>query len=171
MAYVTLLVLVIGAMALVVVRTRSANEADTRAVSRLWIASQGLKGSLVDQETAVRGFALTGDERYLEPYRAGRARVDLLLSRLEDAFAGQPRRRSAVLTVHERLERWRAAVASRQIAAMRAGERDEAIEIETSGVARERFDQVRDAFDDLTVQIDDDRRDRLDASTDRPPCR
>ena len=85
-AYVTLLVLVIGAMVSVVVRTRSANDTAIEAIDQLWVASQGIKGSIVDQETAVRGFVLTGDAEYLEPYQAGVDRSEVLLRRLTTAF-------------------------------------------------------------------------------------
>jgi CHASE3 domain sensor protein len=43
-----------------------------------------LLAAITDIETAGRGYALTGDERYLEPFERARVRVPLLLSRLRD---------------------------------------------------------------------------------------
>ena len=34
--------------------------------------TQDVMAALVDQETGVRGYLLSGDDRFLEPYRAGR---------------------------------------------------------------------------------------------------
>ena len=47
------------------------------------ITAGDLTTALVDQETGVRGFALTGDERFLEPYVAGRRNAAAAARRLQ----------------------------------------------------------------------------------------
>ena len=47
-----------------------------------------LVSSLKDVETGARGFLISGDATYLEPYRAGRVRFDENLSRLQDLARG-----------------------------------------------------------------------------------
>jgi CHASE3 domain sensor protein len=54
---------------------------------------QGLEGLLIDVgdiETAARGYMLTGDERYLEPFDRGRRNVPGLLSELRDRMRDDP---------------------------------------------------------------------------------
>ena len=46
--------------------------------------------ALVDQETGVRGYLLSGDERFLEPYTRGVADERTLLARIRQLLAGEP---------------------------------------------------------------------------------
>lgn len=45
---------------------------------------------MVDAETSVRGYVLTGDAQYLDPYRAARPGLEAALSDLDDAYRGLP---------------------------------------------------------------------------------
>ena len=71
-----LVLIVAGAAVAVTVALRQRRGATARwspsACSRPSVQSRGLLVSLVDQETGQRGFVLTGDEEFLEPYRRGR---------------------------------------------------------------------------------------------------
>ena len=49
------------------------------------ISSMGLQSALKDVETGQRGFLLTGEVRYLEPYREGIRLIPGLLKRLTEA--------------------------------------------------------------------------------------
>jgi methyl-accepting chemotaxis protein len=60
---------------------------DTRAV--LSLADEALI-TLVDMESGVRGFILTGREEFLEPYEAGRALYQQRLDALQQATADRP---------------------------------------------------------------------------------
>ncbi|MGW3933557.1 sensor histidine kinase [Streptomyces microflavus] len=48
-----------------------------------------LQNALLDQETGVRGFALTGDDSFLEPYEAGKAAERERLARARELVGGQ----------------------------------------------------------------------------------
>jgi hypothetical protein len=48
-----------------------------------------LQGALVDQETGVRGYAITGDSRFLQPYTAGLATENDAEARLHALIGGQ----------------------------------------------------------------------------------
>jgi len=52
--------------------------------------TDALLTSLLEAETAQRGFLLTGDERYLEPYRKARADIPALLKSLKTATVSRP---------------------------------------------------------------------------------
>lgn len=60
-----------------------------------------VESALLDVETGSRGFALTADAAYLEPYERGLAQVPARLSRLRSMTSGEPHQRTDV----ERLER------------------------------------------------------------------
>jgi signal transduction histidine kinase/DNA-binding response OmpR family regulator len=70
------------------------------------IGTSALLSSLGNAETGQRGFLLTGDDRYLAPYRQARAEIPALLQSLETITEGRPdqaRRVAAlVLVVNEK---------------------------------------------------------------------
>lgn len=104
--------------------TRSVNRAldqfNERALSPHALVVN-LGKAYVDEETGQRGFMLTGDEDFLQPYVAGRAMADRLAAELAGSLAGDAeasRRLDAVLAAaHD----WSANAAEPQIAARRAG--------------------------------------------------
>ncbi len=68
--------LVLAASLLVVelqAQTRQASDELSRAVLPAQAQAYRLQGALVDQETGVRGYGITGDARFLQPYTSGRA--------------------------------------------------------------------------------------------------
>jgi CHASE3 domain sensor protein len=164
-AYVAVLLLVLGVVVGVAVKTRADNVSDARAVSQLLSASQGLKGALVDQETGARGYVLTGDERFLRPYVKGSSDATRLFEQLSRYFGDDTASREAIDLVDRRLERWRRTVAQPEIDATRRGDRAAAIAVETSGAGRTAFDSIRTALDRLDARLDANRRERLDRIT------
>jgi methyl-accepting chemotaxis protein len=74
------------------------------SIARLWNNTQTLKGSyevidhladlmsmMKDAETGQRGYLLTGNDTYLEPYRAADASIYTVLRQLHDMTASDPR--------------------------------------------------------------------------------
>ena len=51
---------------------------------------------LVDAETAERGYVLTGDEAYLEPYRTGIKNLDLVIDRLKELTSDNPNQQKRI---------------------------------------------------------------------------
>ena len=91
---------------------------DARSDARkLLLALDSTVVSLVDAESAQRGYLITADETYLGPYRAGIAHVEtslVELSRLVRGHARQERQLAAVLpVVHARQEELARSVARR----------------------------------------------------------
>jgi CHASE3 domain sensor protein len=54
------------------------------------LAAQSLRSALQDAERGRRGYLLTGQPAYLEPYDAALRRVPLLLGRLTELTADEP---------------------------------------------------------------------------------
>jgi len=80
-----------------------------------------LQGALVDQETGVRGFGITGNRQFLQPYTAGLATETAAAARLR-ALTGGNRQLSADLAGLERAANaWRRTSAGPLIALRPAG--------------------------------------------------
>jgi signal transduction histidine kinase len=80
-------------------------------------ADQDLSLALVNQETGIRGFALTGDDSYLPPYREGVAAEAAALVVLRDHLAGQPDTAADLDAVERAAQAWRTGYAELVIAA------------------------------------------------------
>ncbi len=65
-------------------------------VRRAQLATETLLSQLKDAETGQRGFLLTGNPAYLEPYDAARQRLDADFKRLEQAPLPDNRRTAAI---------------------------------------------------------------------------
>ncbi|WP_239009038.1 sensor histidine kinase [Streptomyces sp. CFMR 7] len=66
-----------------------------------------LQNALLDQETGVRGFALTGDESFLEPYEAGQAAERERLARARQLIGGNQRFAADLDAIDTAAQRWR----------------------------------------------------------------
>lgn len=80
-----------------------------------------LSKAYVDQETGQRGFMLTADQGFLQPYSAGKTAADRLVAELHASLAGDAeadRRLNAVVVA---AQDWVTQAAEPQIAARRAG--------------------------------------------------
>lgn len=78
-----------------------------------------LQNALLDQETGVRGFALTGDKSFLEPYRSGRSAEGERLAQARKLVGDDERLRADLDAVEAAAGRWRQNKAEPLIAAVR----------------------------------------------------
>lgn len=133
------------------------------------IDAERLGAALVDQETAVRGFAVARDQRMLEPYASGIAAEARLLTDLRARLANEPD--AAALTqqldeVESAAKAWRSSVAEPILAQpVPADGLDEAIVD-----SKDAFDQVRAEIGRFQVRLDAaavDARSDLDRATEQ----
>ncbi|NPU94702.1 MAG: response regulator [Gammaproteobacteria bacterium] len=62
---------------------------------------------LVDHETAVRGFVITGEEEFLEPYRQAERRVKPIIEKIQTSLdKGEKVQRGRLDSVYENYEQW-----------------------------------------------------------------
>ena len=126
LAFITVTVVLALGLTVAVVAAVRLYDAQTLVTDRLFTAyslSGELRQAVVDQENGFRGYALTGQEEFLEPYRVGRARAEDVsprLSAVEDEF---PDLRAPRVELEKRVARWQATVADPGVAAVRAGSR------------------------------------------------
>jgi CHASE3 domain sensor protein len=142
-------VLIISVAAGVLISRRD----DTRTTERrLAIAQEQvaqLAAAYSDQETGARGFVLTGDERFLEPFNAGKDRVEGLTRSLtaiavDEHALQQPLDRTVAAG-----ESWRTTPALRAIAEQRAGDSADGAVL-VAGESKALFDTLRSRLAALT---------------------
>jgi signal transduction histidine kinase len=160
--FLALLVVTTVGVALAVVVAVRLVAAQEQVVERLfdsYEAAADVNQALVDQETGFRGYALTGDEDFLGPYRGGAIRAERALRRLERIEADFPALRPRRVAVVAAAEDWRRTVAEPGIAAVDAGRTLDRAALETS---RLRFDAVRSAVEDDRGALLAQREDRVE---------
>lgn len=110
--------IVIGAIAL-----NSLSQARERAVNMLDPAalhSTQLYAALLNQETGLRGYLLSGQKPFLAPYTMGIARQNAELSQLRMLLAGMPVARGDLARVLAAADHWRSSYAAPAIARVAA---------------------------------------------------
>ncbi|SCL13786.1 multi-sensor signal transduction histidine kinase [Micromonospora rhizosphaerae] len=149
------LVLLLGlaaAEAAVAARNRQNIDAVLLRTGPLQVQAQELMSALLDQETAVRGYAVNGNRNDLAPYQGGLQREQDTVASMEKLAADYPDVLRALRVVEQRAEQWRRSVAEPVIAT-----------IERSGPAagqalitdqtRQHFDGIRGSVDTLQGEI------------------
>jgi signal transduction histidine kinase len=146
----------------------ASEQADAQAMRRsLEVESDlvGMLSILTDAETGQRGYLLTGDDVYLEPYRKARDRFGPQLDALGALLAANPAQARALEAfghvAKEKLDEVGATIAS-----YRAGLKEEAIDKVRTGAGRALMDEAREIIGrmlDVEYRTQADRRARLEA--------
>jgi signal transduction histidine kinase len=118
MAVFSVAAILVGAVAVA-----SLGSARTQVVDNLDPASvqaAQLEVALLDQETAVRGYALTGQQAFLQPYGPGVTGQRRAVTRLRQVLAGMPGARAELTAVLAKVTDWRTSYAAPVIRAVQA---------------------------------------------------
>jgi sigma-B regulation protein RsbU (phosphoserine phosphatase) len=164
-ALVVLLSVVVGVLLAVTVRqfvTAQNQLEDELNPARVELSA--LLALYVDQETAERGYILTGRPEFLEPYQDAVPGIRTILTELDDQVSLAVRQRIA--TMDQAYDDWRTRAAEPELAAARGGDRERAVALVASGEGRQLFDQVRAAHEEADQAIraeQDDATRRADA--------
>jgi CHASE3 domain sensor protein len=153
-SFLALVLLALGIdIAVLRAREQSAAELQDR-LEPARLELQSLLTSLVDQETGERGFLLTGDDVFLEPYEMGRAEAAESVVALRDLIAGDDDLTATLQRVDSRIAAWQDLGADFEINARREG-RDEVIaSLVGAGTSRRLFDAIRTEIDVLAAQLE-----------------
>ena len=152
---VLVLVVVLAAIA-VVVALRSVEGNRALVMERLQPASAQSRALLValsDQETGERGYLLTGDAKFLQTYRDGRAELAERLAELRRDFRRDPEMTEALDRVAEGAKTWRSG-ATPEIRARRSGAARRAEALVATGRSQAAFDEARARVFDVQSLID-----------------
>jgi two-component sensor histidine kinase/CHASE3 domain sensor protein len=160
--------LLAGALALLAIvaasiwlAARTVNHADEIARARTvrTLASTVL-GALLDAETGQRGFLLTHEDRYLEPYEQAQQRLPNDLSRLRALAADDPRG-TAILDRLVAVSNEKLAELAETIRLDQAGEHAAALALVNDDLGRRLMDEARGLLGEFTGQAEARVNDRL----------
>jgi len=123
---------------------------------RVLTTNEEFLASLRDAETGQRGYLLTDDETYLQPYRAALANEPSRLARLAGLVAGNAAQLARVKEM-DRLARQKLDELDRTVRAQQGGNRRQAMAIVRSGGGKRLMDELRA----LVRQVDAEEREIL----------
>ncbi|WP_431931633.1 sensor histidine kinase [Micromonospora sp. RP3T] len=105
-----------AAEAAVAAKNRQNIDAVLLRTGPLRVQAQELMSALLDQETAVRGFAVNGDRKDLAPYQDGLEREQSLVTSIRGLAADYPDVRRELDVIEQKAAQWRVQVAEPVIA-------------------------------------------------------
>ncbi len=134
-------------------------------------AAEDVSAAMVDQETGVRGYLLSANPDFLEPYHQGLKRYGVAVEELQTLTADNAEQQTRIAALKDLADRWRMDVAEVEIAMMEDPATIEAARaMEASAVGKESMDGVRtliseiDAAESALLAERSARRDRDSAS-------
>jgi signal transduction histidine kinase len=116
-------------------------------------AGESLTAAVVDQETGIRGYAISGRDENLAPYRDGLATQNRLTADIRNLLGdGDDGIRAALDEVQRRADAWRAAVATPVLDAVRT-QGPEAGQALVEAATTAEFDGLRRSIEELQGEI------------------
>src|SRR3977135_3946978 len=111
---------------------------------------QKAKDAIVDQETGVRGYLITGDEKFLEPCHRGGNAYTAAVQKVKALTSDNPAQQSRLDELNELAKKWRSRIAKPEIALMAKPEtREDARALEGSTAGKTAMDLVRAKVDEI----------------------
>jgi len=103
-----------------------------------------LNAAVIDRETGLRGYLVSGKEAFLDPYRRGGEAFERHLSDLKRLTSDNAAQQSRLARLGEAAAHWRTGIAEREIAlAGQEATRDQARQLEASGAGKADMDGIR----------------------------
>jgi len=100
--------------------------------------------AMLDQETGVRGYLITADEKFLEPYHRGGNAYTAAIQKIKNLTSYSPAQQSRLDELNELANKWRLGFAERAIALMAKSEtREDARALEGSTAGKTAMDLIR----------------------------
>ncbi|MGV0815435.1 CHASE3 domain-containing protein [Mycolicibacterium boenickei] len=129
------------------------------------VAAYQLQGALRDQETAVRGYAIAADPRFLEPYEAGQRTEAAAAEDIRAYLVDHPELLSDLDTIENGAAAWRATYAEPLIQRVKVG-RPEILDTGTADRGKAEFDRLRELFDVQNANLSQARQASVDELAD-----
>ncbi len=162
---VPILALAVLAIALAIQINSSADtvrqiQSSDRRIARVTLISK----LIIDQETGLRGFQVTGDARFLEPYRQADHDLDPILDRVYDRMrqgpTADPQQAVLLADVRDTYRSWKTGFAFGVISAVTAGTEFRDPELNLRG--KQQLDRIRTDLDSLIDLLTRQRTERID---------
>jgi signal transduction histidine kinase len=111
---------------------------------------QKTKDAMLDQETGLRGYLITGDEKFLEPYRRGGDAYTVAIRKVRDLTSDNPAQQSRLDELNELAKKWRSGIAEPEIVLMAKPEtREDARAAEGAMAGKAAMDLIRAKVDEI----------------------
>ncbi len=119
-----------------------------------------LLGYMVDQETGMRGFAVSGDEEFLEPYNSGKVSFDALVKELKVTVSDNPPQVERLNSIEKQAIDWRTKIAEDYIEIRNSIKEGEDLESEIhsiikSGIGKKTMDEIRELVQNSSLSLAD----------------
>ncbi|MFZ5738058.1 methyl-accepting chemotaxis protein [Rhodopseudomonas thermotolerans] len=106
--------------------------------------AKSIVAAMVDGETGVRGFLISGEDKFLEPYRASDKEFRRSLAETKRLTSDNPAQQKRLEQIDTAAAEWRSNVAEREIALMKNPQTvNEARGLESSGAGKKSMDSIR----------------------------
>ncbi len=106
-------------------------------------ALDGLARSMVNQETGLRGYLISGDPKFLDPFRSGQTAYKIALEAAKTLTADNGAQQGRLEAVNHSAETWSKEIAAKAIALVAEGNLDQARRFEASGAGKASMDALR----------------------------
>lgn len=152
--FVVVAALVIG-MAYLTVQANEEANARVEHSYQVLSAADRLQQSLLDMETGYRGFLISGDDSFLQPYEQGRTNVATLFASLKSLTAADPTQEARWSALQQQTDSWEGQVIEPRIALRRELQPEidsgtisarELTLILSDDPGKARFDQIRATY-------------------------
>lgn len=112
-----------------------------------------LLSTVQDAETGQRGYLLTGEPRYLQPYETAVVEIGKRLAEVRAAFAGSPQDNSEIENIENEIAQKLSELAE-TIQAFKAAKRSEALDIVKTDRGKDLMDQIRASMGVVFEEVD-----------------
>ncbi|WP_420132467.1 methyl-accepting chemotaxis protein [Rhodopseudomonas sp.] len=126
--------------------------------------AKAIVAAMVDGETGVRGFLISGEDKFLEPYRASDKLFKDSWEETKRLTADNPAQQKRLDLIAAAAAEWRNKVAEREIQLMKAQNANEARSVAASGIGKKSMDAIRSEVRDLVAAEESLLSVRADAS-------
>jgi len=99
--------------------------------------------NMVNQETGVRGYLTSGEDKFLEPYNAGKRQFAEDLVQLKELTSDNPSQQARWREIGEQAALWQDTIAAKEVSLVREGKIEDARRFEASGAGKQSMDGIR----------------------------
>lgn len=142
-----------GVASAITVATRDRLTGEAARYEQARNGTHELYANYVDQEAAVRGYVISSDQAFLEPYERGKQGAAADAATLRRLLADDATALALLDSIESTAATWEEQIAAPEIAAMNAGEPEQAAAMVATGRGQRLFDQIRADVDMLVDDI------------------
>ncbi|MCJ2130783.1 methyl-accepting chemotaxis protein [Methylobacterium sp. E-045] len=144
-AFVSLSALTIGVSLFGYTRVASIETSigQTEHTYKVLQALDSINMAMVNQETGVRGYLISGDSKFLAPYKSGQIDFQENFSRLKNLTSDNASQQDRLSTLQRAATAWSSDIAAKEIALVESKNLEQARALEGSGAGKASMDAIR----------------------------